>query len=74
MRRTILLLTLALLTGCGSKGALYLPAEEEEAAPAPSPAPSPSPSIDEGIKLDTGDENLEPGAGDKSYDEEDEEQ
>ena len=70
MRRTILLLTLALLTGCGSKGALYLPAEEEEAAP----APSPSPSIDEGIKLDTGDENLEPGAGDKSYDEEDEEQ
>jgi predicted small lipoprotein YifL len=72
MRRTILLLTLALLTGCGSKGALYLPAEEEEAAPAPSP--SPSPSIDEGIKLDTGDENLEPGAGDKSYDEEDEEQ
>jgi len=72
MRRTILLLTLALLAGCGSKGALYLPAEEEEAAPAPPPPPPPS--IDEGIELDTGDQDLEPGVGDKSYDEEDEAQ
>ena len=32
MRHTILILTLVLLTGCGSKGALYLPAAEGEAA------------------------------------------
>ena len=68
MRYTILLLILALLTGCGSKGALYLPAGEEEAAPAQPP------SIDEGIELDTGDEDLEPEVGDKSYDDEDDEQ
>lgn len=59
MRHTILILTLALLTGCGSKGALYLPAGEEEAAP------TQAPSIDEGVELDTGDEDLDPEAGDK---------
>ncbi len=68
MRHTILILALALLTACGSKGALYLPAGEAEVAPAPPP------SIDEGVELDTGDEDLEPRAGDKSYDDEDNEQ
>ncbi len=63
MRHAILILTLALLAGCGSKGALYLPAAEEEAAPAQPP------SIDEGVQLDTGDEDLEPEVGDKYYEE-----
>jgi predicted small lipoprotein YifL len=59
MRHTILILTLVFLTGCGSKGALYLPEGEEQAAPPPPP------SLDEGVELDTGEEDLEPGAGDK---------
>ena len=65
MRHTILILILALLTGCGSKGALYLPAAEAEAAPAQPP------SVDEGVRLDTGDEDLEPEVGDKAYEDED---
>lgn len=63
MRHTILILTLALLAGCGSKGELYLTDGEETKAP-----PSP-PSIDEGTRLDTGDEDLEPEVGDKDYEE-----
>ena len=59
MRNTILILTLALLAGCGSKGALYLPDGQAEAAPAPPP------SIDDGVELDTGEEDLEPRTGDK---------
>ena len=62
MRHTILILTLILLAGCGSKGALYLPDEEAEAQAAPPAAP---PSIDDGIKLDVDDEDLEPEVGGK---------